>query len=124
MSFNINVNNQGYGGFENFSNQNVVNRNNQPADKDLKSLENLLIGNGKGGSHLNPEMKGMLEKVAQFMDKHPEMFGKPHGKDSWLSELKEDNFLNGKESKQFGDAIDMMKDAMGGASGAGGSQGG
>lgn len=70
-------------------------------------------------------MKGMLEKLAQFMDKHPEMFGKPQGKDSWSSELKEDNFLNGKESKQFGNAIDMMKEAMGGgASGTGGAQGG
>jgi hypothetical protein len=88
------------------------------AGRDANPLEDLLIKTGRSGAMLNPSKKESLEKVAAFMDKHPEVFGKPHGRETWLSELKEDNFLSGKEANKFSGAIDMMKDAIG----AGGAQ--
>lgn len=81
-----------------------------------QDLKDLLIPNGKGESYLNPSKKDQLEDVAKLMDQHPDIFGKPEGKDSWLSELKEDNFLNNNETKQFNKAIDLMKDAGAGQS--------
>ena len=75
------------------------------------NLDNVLVQTGKGDAYFNPSKKAEMESVAKFMDQNPDKFGKPQGKETWLSELKEDNYLSGSENKVFSKAIDMMKDA-------------
>jgi hypothetical protein len=70
-----------------------------------------LVQTGKGDAYFNPSKKAEMESVDKFMDQNPDKFGKPDGKQTWLSELKEDNYLDKKENKAFSSAIDLMKDA-------------
>ncbi|WP_137938865.1 hypothetical protein [Chitinivorax sp. B] len=66
-------------------------------------------------AHFSESGKRDLMKVAQFMDKHPEVFGTPDKKGSWVEELSEDNFLDKAETKAFEKGISMFSSAHAGA---------
>ncbi|QNM97617.1 hypothetical protein [Chitinimonas koreensis] len=76
-------------------------------------------------AHLTDNAKQDLKQVAAFMDKHPDVFGKPDS-GSWAKELDEDNFLDDKETHAFEKGISMFKDAQpsGGGYGIGDDEGG
>nr|BAD20872.1 harpin protein HrpZ [Pseudomonas syringae pv. maculicola] len=74
-------------------------------------LDDLLTQQGNGTNFSNDDMP-MLEKIAQFMDDNPAQFPAPDS-GSWVSELKEDNFLDGDETAQFRAALDIIGQQLG-----------
>ena len=57
---------------------------------------------------LNPDSKPTLEAIARFMDANPHLFKKPDS-GSWVNELREDDYLNKPETKQFEKAIGYLQ---------------
>ncbi|MBD1589589.1 type III secretion protein HrpZ [Pseudomonas typographi] len=89
------------------------------------SLDDLLTQQGDG-STFSDSGKGMLSKVADFMDANPSQFPKPDS-GSWKNELdqgnnEKDNYLNGDETKSVRAALDMLGSQLD-AKSAGNSEG-
>jgi hypothetical protein len=61
-------------------------------------------------AHFTENSKQDLQPVADFMDKNPKLFGKPDS-GSWSNELKEDNFLDKKETEAFEKGMSLFKSA-------------
>lgn len=70
------------------------------------SLDDLLSKQGDGTKFSSDDMP-MLDKIAQFMDQNPGKFPAPDS-GSWKNELKEDNYLDSKETGAFRAALDML----------------
>lgn len=70
------------------------------------SLDDLLSKQGDGTKFSSDDMP-MLDKIAQFMDQNPSKFPAPDS-GSWKNELKEDNYLDSKETGAFRAALDML----------------
>ncbi|WP_342652667.1 type III secretion protein HrpZ [Pseudomonas sp. F3-2] len=90
------------------------------------SLDDLLTKQGDGTKFSASDMP-LLDQIAQFMDQNPSKFPAPDS-GSWKNELKEDNFLDAKETGAFRAALDMLGTQLGqqqnGVSGANDSLGG
>jgi hypothetical protein len=70
------------------------------------SLDDLLSKQGDGTKFSSDDMP-LLDKIAQFMDQNPSKFPAPDS-GSWKNELKEDNYLDSKETGAFRAALDML----------------
>ncbi|WP_256665161.1 harpin HrpZ family protein [Pseudomonas sp. SLFW] len=70
------------------------------------ALDNLLTKQGEGTAFSSKDMP-LLSKVATFMDQNPGKFPAPDS-GSWKNELKEDNYLDAKETGAFRGAVDML----------------
>lgn len=74
-------------------------------------LDDLLGKQGEGAKFSSGDMP-LLEKIAHFMDHNPSKFPVPDS-GSWNNELKEDNYLDGKETGAFRAALDVLGSQMG-----------
>jgi len=70
------------------------------------SLDDLLSKQGDGTKFSSDDMP-LLDKIAQFMDQNSSKFPAPDS-GSWKNELKEDNYLDSKETGAFRAALDML----------------
>jgi hypothetical protein len=70
------------------------------------ALDNLLTKQGEGTAFSSKDMP-LLSKEATFMDQNPGKFPAPDS-GSWKNELKEDNYLDAKETSAFRGAVDML----------------
>jgi hypothetical protein len=79
------------------------------------SLDDLLTKQGEGTTFSKGDMP-LLEKIAEFMDQRtaqdPQKFPAPDS-GSWKNELKEDSFLDGKETAAFRSALDSLGTQLG-----------
>ncbi|HEX8588338.1 type III secretion protein HrpZ [Pseudomonas sp.] len=79
------------------------------------SLDDLLTKQDSGTTFSKGDMP-LLEKIAEFMDQRsaqdPAKFPPPDS-GSWKNELKEDNFLDGKETAAFRSALDSLGGQLG-----------
>jgi hypothetical protein len=79
------------------------------------SLDDLLTQQ-KDGTTFSKGNMPLLEKIAEFMDQRsaqdPGKFPPPDS-GSWKNELKEDNFLDGKETAAFRSALDSLGSQLG-----------
>jgi hypothetical protein len=71
-----------------------------------KSLDNLLTKQGEGTAFSSKDMP-LLSEVAAFMDQNPRKFPAPDS-GSWKNELREDSYLDVKETEPFRGAVDML----------------
>jgi len=79
------------------------------------SLDNLLDKKGEGTNFSSGDAP-VLGKIADFMDQNSTEFPAPDS-GSWKNELKEDNFLDKKETGAFRAALDVLGSQMGGKGG-------
>lgn len=86
------------------------------------SLDDLLLKQGDGSKFSSSDMP-LLDQVAQFMDQNPSRFPAPDS-GSWKNELKEDKFLNHKETGAFRAALDMLGNQLGQQQNGSGAEGG
>jgi hypothetical protein len=75
------------------------------------SLDDLLSKQGDGTKFSSSDMP-LLDQIAGFMDQNPSKFPAPDS-GSWKNELKEDNFLDSKETSAFRAALDMLGTQLG-----------
>lgn len=76
------------------------------------------LSQDKGDAYLNTATMDVAEKVAEFMDNNPKIFGKPDS-GSWLNEVKgneerdkQENHLDNSEREKFLTAINLLKAAQ------------
>lgn len=85
-------------------------------------LDNILQPSGNGAATFSPQDSALMNQIAHFMDQHPEIFGSPDDANgttrSWSDEVGEDNTLNSDEAGAFQQAIQMITQSDGIASGA------
>ncbi|MFJ3485264.1 type III secretion protein HrpZ [Pseudomonas sp. NPDC090202] len=75
------------------------------------SLDDLLSKQGDGTKFSASDMP-LLDKIAEFMDQNPSKFPAPDS-GSWKNELKEDNYLDSKETGAFRAALDLLGEQLG-----------
>lgn len=75
-------------------------------------MNKALVQTGQGDAYANPSEQQTLDKVAGFMDKNTNVFGKPEGGGSWADALQGEKNVNKQDNSTVQDAMKMMQMLM------------